>query len=877
MAKSVMYFSRFGVRAVLTPLLISLLLGPSAPMAEAAPTSTAGSTSTGDLPSATYTLPAYTQQQLPVLTSCDPKKQDSGDDLSAVATGNSYLDALNSTAGKLNKTYGKSGSKAKTPASGDDAVDESVTIDTDCDAANRARDPQGKDKLGVDKDGLQCATAKAQADGLQKILASSKEYLACKRGVLGAIKGEIGCFKKQIASADQYENTLVNGPGGLSAMLKQGNDQLTQIDQEVQDRQSQYDAANDRIEGGPGGNPPGLRQAKDKITELSSNLTTQVTQVNQQVQNLRLQQARFETMVNQLVMGRAMDCMNTPVPGYACIKDGTTSAKYASGAVSPLDYVECIYAQSANRAGGNGVVTDSSREDAYLKQAKAAFTLAASKTPSAIALPDTSDPKAFAATMKIYTVNTPSDLLSQLSGTLASMQSATGKNITAQFTADINRCYNNAKTDIANERMQANSPIKLAQTQLQQSFDTARAANSKSFRAMRDTYAQAVKAATGQSVNVNTSQCEAASLEDQAKCFDAFNSLSDSLLTGKVVPTASSLTGPAFSLTNGQPPIHGFTSSLPATNNTARTIAVMCAGLDDCLTKYSNLRTQLKQTVTDRKAFKETFKGQINSQLLTTAKQLAATGFAGAAANGAQSSPMTLNGMAAAIQAQKTHIGNAMAKLNVEAGLDLDSKEVKEPAKDENGLYKPADLKNLIQAEVSPPLPDSNAKGFTDATKSVTDRDSDLAKLEQGLDTDFAAVQAKIASCAAAGKTLACDKVTQFQQDFCKTTTDATSELIKNYMSMAQQATAAKDGKTAKIWSDMVGKLRAEQSNISPPTTGQTTGTDASATTSLTCATAPQAYATACGLGDAVTDAKAKGDGGTGKAKGVGQSSGNGD
>ncbi len=855
MARRVMCLRKMGVRALITTLFFSLSLGP-VPVSVAAPATTTASTIKTDA----YDVPAYTQAKLPSISSCDAKAgaDDASTDLPS--SGNSYIDAVTSTATKLNKTYGTGKTKDDTTSSDDEEVDGNATLDTDCD---KLKGDGAADKLGIDGDKLQCGVVNGDGyvDKMRAKKLASQKYLACKRGVLDALRGEIGCFKKQIADADGYMNEIVNGKGGLAEMLKSGNDDLMQIDQEIQDRQSQYTAANDRIEGGDGGNPPGLKAAKAALTDLSTKLPERVTQVNQQVQNLRSQQARFETLVGQLAMARAMDCMNTPVQGYRCVKDGATSSKYPTGSVSPVDYLKCIYAQSANKVAGGTVVRNATREDSYMKSATAAFTQAAGKAPSATALPDFSDTKAFTASMKVYTVNNPTDLAKLLGPTLRDMEAATGKNMTAQFTADINRCYAAAKKEVATERTDANSPIRASEIAMQQSFDTTKAANAKAFRELRDSYGTAVKAATGQSVNIDISKCEAASLEDQAKCFDALNAMTDALLTGKVVPTASPLTGPALALTNGQDPIHSFAAVLMAKNVTQRTIPVNCSGVDDCLTKYTNLRTQLKQTVDERKAFKETYKTQVNNRLLMTAKDLASKGVTGAGQAGVQQSGITLNSVSADVQKRKNQLATAMSKMGVEAGLDLDPKELKDPAKDDaTGLYKPSDLKSLVMAEVSPALPDVNSKGFTDALKSISDRDKEESKLEDGLDTDIAAIESKVAECAKDKKKAALDTAEKACDKGREDMRACVTAAGKDQISMTSaDINAIVDKMGCKTPECKIEAIKAAK--------GQQTGNSAPTTVAISCGISPAEVKSKCQYYDQLVDDMQKGDDGTSSKK----------
>jgi len=856
-----MCLREFGVRAVITALFLQLSLGSSA-VAFAADEKIAVDT---------YTPREFTAAKLPAISSCDAKAtSDSITSADMPATGSSYMDAILGTAAKLDKSFGNKSSTDTEDSDDEDDVDGNATLETDCEAL---KEKGASDKLGIDSEKLQCGVVNADGyiEHMKEMANASRKYLACKRGVLDALRGEIGCFKKQIADAEGYMNELVNGQGGLAEMLKAGNDDLQKIDQEVQDRTAQMTAANERIEGGEGGNPPGLRQAKDKITELSQKLPTRVTQVKQQTENLRNQQSRFETMVGQLSMARAMECMNAPTAGYRCVAEGTMSSNHPewNGAVSPMTYLKCLTAQSANKLVNGKVIKNAKREEALLKTVDAAFTQASAKAPNPTSLPDFSDAKAFAASMKVYTVKTPADLEKLLAPTLQTMEGATGKAMTAQFRADMNRCYSTAKKEIAAERVDSNSPIKASETAMKQSFETTRSANATAFREMRDTYLLAVKAATGQSVNIDTSKCEAASLEDQGTCFDALNSMTDALLTGKVNPTQ--LTGPAMALTNGQEPIHGFSSTLAAKNVSARSITVNCSGVDDCLTKYTNYRTQLKAAVDERKAFKETYKGNINNKLLNTAKELASKGTMGAGAAGVQASTITLNAVAANIERRKTQLATALSRLGVKDGLDLDAKEIKTPEKDENGLFKPSDLRTLVMSEIVPALPDTSGKGFTKTTDAISERDEALDKLQDAIEKDFNSLEAKKAECTTKLKEKNCQVIKDFQKEFCESDKDSIATSIKSWEDIKNRWTSEADVET-----DATKKTAAETKamnaqkeidKLKASKLGEKTAPDPSSTTELTCGTAPAAYADACGFAGKISTVGDKGNQSTGKSK----------
>src|SRR5690606_31345406 len=173
----------------------------------------------------------------------------------------------------------------------------------------------------------------------------ARKILACQRGVLDAINGELSCFKKQITEAQAYMNELINNQGGLASMLNTGTAQMTAIDQEVADREAQLKELTRRLED----SKTGMGAAKEALDKLSSEIPTQQTAIENTIQKIREDQQRYDTLVRQATLGRTLECLKRPAPGYICVKQGSSSSKYPTGNVSPLDYMKCIYAQNANR------------------------------------------------------------------------------------------------------------------------------------------------------------------------------------------------------------------------------------------------------------------------------------------------------------------------------------------------------------------------------------------------------------------------------------------------------------------------------------------------------------------------------------------------
>jgi len=596
-----------------------------------------------------------------------------------------------------------------------------VSIDTEC-GKGESFPTEGVDKLACPIDDL---------DEKKEAVAKSKKDLACQRGVLEAIGGEVACLKKQIGDAERFVDSLVNSPGGLNAMLTEGNKTL-------QDRSSQLKTVNERISGGENQNPPGLAAAAKALQDLGQKLPEQVDAANAAVSNIRETQARFESLVKQVETASIMKCMNTPTPGYACVRKGTTGTRYPSGDVSPIALMQCIYAQSANKIVGGSVVRNTPREEAMYADAKSKLTLRGDDEIRASAdFPMFSDAEEFKKSFRTYDLNTPEQLLASLKAKVGTM-SVPGKNMAGQLDMDFARCKKQAEARIVADRADSSSSIRASQKSMDASVTKIKSQNAAAFRELRNQYSMALKAATGQSILPDTQGCEKASIEEQSKCFDALNAMVDTLYTGKARATDTALGGAAYGLTGGANPIRAFLGTVAAKNNPARSIAVSCAGVDQCLTKYTTLSQSLR-------SFVEEYPANLNTSIQTAATNLAT----GKDPNTGQPMPggVTLTQVASNIEGMKAKLMGALSRMKVKDGLDLDPKKGEAPEVGENGLYKQGGLRNLVLQGINPPLPDLSSKGFSETLKAVSDADDKLETKQDDLAKYITALESRKQQC----------------------------------------------------------------------------------------------------------------------------------
>jgi hypothetical protein len=747
--------------------VLGLILGVcvvASPAAQAA-TATAAK-SAGTIKSANYPLPEYTNTKLPPITSCDPKAEAAA----AIATGNAYIDSVTSVATTLTNAY----KKKEEDEFDEDAIDGSASIDTKCEEPLKLNiDEKIAEKLSCEKLGNEGFIEQLKAENEE-----AKKRLACSRGVLAAINGELTCFKKQITAAQAYMNELINNPGGLNAMLTMGVAQMSEIDKEVGDREAQLKELTRRLEDPKNG----MGAAKEALDKLSSEIPLKQTAVENDIQDVRAQQARFETLVKQATMGKTMECLQRSTPGYRCVKSGGASKRYSTGNVSPMEYMRCLYAQSANKIAGGKIVTNSSLEDARLSQVDT--TLKGLSVPTSPDMPAFSDQKGFEAAMRSYQINTPEQLIAAFGSITSAADKAVGKSVSGQFRSDVTRCYQESVAQASNERSDQNTNIGVNSYKLAQFAKGKASGYASEMRKLKSTYEQAVKSATGQSVQLNTSRCEKESLENQGKCLDALGAMVDAILTGDGTAAQTKLVGPAASLTAGQPPINGFISELKAPANPARTIAnIECKGLTDCVAKYENLKVELSSVVEERKQRKESMKSEINQKMVTIAQQIAS---GKDPKTGAIMSTNSLNQVSALLSGRKEQLIQAMKRMKVEGSLELDPEKVGDTDIDEkSGLYKANDLRNLVLGAIDPKMLANDEKGFAAASNEIKKRDDDLEGKQQKLDAFIEHAESAAAACVTAAKKGDCERRKGFVDEVCQQRTQL-SDLLRDAGALAE-------------------------------------------------------------------------------------------
>ncbi len=764
-------------------------------------------------------LPDYKNTQLPSITSCDPKNPAS-----------TYFSAGGSTAaGEILKTAANAAISVKDsydPMSEEESIDGKATIDTPCD------EPASIATDNVDK--LACRLMNADyIDDQKKEVAKAIKAMACQRGVLTAMGGEVACLKKQIGEAEKVIDAIVNSPGGLASMLKTGQDTF-------QDRSQQLKTVTERIKGNGSGNI-GLEGAAKLLQDLGVAVPAQVELANTQVTTIREDQARFETLVKQVETAQILKCMNTPVEDKSCLMRGATSSskKYATGPVSPLDHYKCIYAQSANKVVDGTPVLNPGRETELNLYAEKTLTIKSGDEISAFAdFPQIPDADTFRKSSRTFELNTPADLYKRLKEKVGTMNTA-GKNFSGQLDIDFKRCQRLAESRTAKDRSSATSTLRSGQNAMDQSFTKIKSQNATAFRDLRNKYAMALKAATGVSRLPDTQNCEKGSIEAQAQCFDALNSMVDTLYTGKTRSTDKALGAAALGLTGGANPVRAFLGSVPATNDKSRTIPVDCAGVDDCLTKYNSVESGLR-------SFTESYPANLNNTIQQTAMNIST----GSDPKTGQPVPGASNLLAVTqgIEAVKAKLMSALSKLGVDDGLNLDPKSVTPPEKDPSGLFQTAGLKNLVLAGLNPGLPDSGSKGFGDTLKAINERKKEIVEQQGKLATFMQELDSRKLACEAETSKgimdLAekkCDKATD---ELNKCIEAASKDPVSQVASFADYIATFKNG-TPQQYNDYVKSMRSKQNN-------------GAATTGLNCGISPEEKNKACDYFESLSDNKIK-------------------
>lgn len=723
-----------------------------------------------------YEAPAYKNTQMPSITSCDPKNPASA-----------YTNSSGSQAADMLKLTVDTALTVKQGLQeGDDSedIDGKATIDTECGEPASFATEKAKD--------LPCPVSQEFIDKQDDAVGAANHIMACQRGVLTAMGGEVACLKKQIGEAEKAIDSIINSPGGLAAMLKNGQDTF-------QDRTAQLKIVGDRLRG-TGPSNPGLEGAAKALQELDKDLPAQLDMANALVKNIAANQVRFDTLVKQVETAKILDCMNTPIPGRSCIKEGSASTNYPAGAVSPIDHYECVYAQSVDKTGSSP-----GKEKRQYDRAKASMAYKESEMRASPEFPPFTDAKAFEASFRTYSINTPEGLRANL---LKKVTALSGK-FAAQFDKDFKYCQGVAAASVSNDSGRISN-----QAAIDQDISMKKTANVIAFRKLRDQYSMALKAATGKSILVNTEPCEKASAAEQAKCFDAFNSMISTLHTGKVRATDQALGPAALSLTGGANPISSFLGSVAATNDKTRTIPMNCAGIDDCLTRYTAVEGGLK-------SFVESYPANLTNTLQSTASRIASgqDPRTGQPAFGTANLRTVTDGIAAV----KAKLMAALGKMNVDDGLDLDPMKIDAPEKDDHGMLQQNGLRGLVLQGLSPGLPDGSSKGFGDTLKAINKRKTEVKEEQAKLEDYISDLEARKGTCEAERKKEkkeSAGKVCDQANDLLKACVssgkdDPASKAISDWASIGQQYMNTKDATSA-------GYIELMKSLASK--TGETTG-----------------------------------------------------
>lgn len=706
-----------------------------------------------DIKGGTYTEPTYSNHSLPVISSCEAGAN--GDEDGTIpGTGNAVVDSATSTFNTLNKNFGKR------KRSGDDLDGEEdgigVGLGTDCEKlygnipdlsienAKETACGEFKDNAGLVKD-------------QEAIVGKIQQKLACEKGVLGAIRGEIACFKKQIGDAEKFVDSLVTGKGGLNDMLRGATDTMTKMDQEIQDRTSQMKIVDERINGGQNQLPPGLASAAAGLAKLTTSLPGVADSAEKLGTNVL-------TVVQQAETAEIYSCLNETQAGKTCVSASSTNSMYPAGSVSLLQQIQCLSSQSVNRVTSGGVVGDRNTEKNEFEKAKAALTLTGRiRAESAM-----NDKVETYAEVPDYKFDTPAKLNAELRGQIAKLRAKDGnqaKAFLAAYDARYKTCASSAGSKIAQTRTKIEKSVK--------------SKNAAIYRDIRNQYSTALQAATGKSIMLNTAQCESGTLSEQTTCFQRMNKMVDCLYTGQSC-VSGAVSGASIGLTDGMDAMKSFLGSVPARGDPNRTLTVACAGINDCLTKYTSLRTGLDTAVNDAKQAKETMKTNVNAKLQAAATNLASGKDANTSAD--LGLGMTVNQVTTSIGAAKAKIAAAMARLKLGSSLDLSPKKVPGVEVDEkSGLYKMGDLRNLVLGAINPGLPDSNGDGFKDAGDAIKEKEKELGDEKKELSKYLAELKSRASSCVVDAKNAHCDKAKEsFQRCLEMAKADQVSEAQKN-------------------------------------------------------------------------------------------------
>jgi hypothetical protein len=538
-----------------------------------------------------------------------------------------------------------------------------LTIDTVCAEA----DP-------VDPSALSCKSLSPSGKFDMALLRSYKEKnrtalssLNCKKGKMMAIQGELQCLSNQAGILSQQISTLQSAYTQNIQRMQQDVQKMNAI---LTDRVAQMEDVTAKLGDGEKGSA-GMLQMRENIKGLVAGIPKEVAMIKERQKKAADDRKALQEQAQVRTMALTNDCFKKRTkPSFQCEKNGAP--------VSAYEYVLCRYQQNEQVSKKGAVETDSltkSRAEANAKGLAAVLDGIFNDSPKNPNMPSNQQEQQQAMTA-VTTITTAADIEAQY-GNLLRRYDSSRTPVHDFVIGELTTCYKRSESIVSKEKNRPSSELTLAAQRIK-SFETETSTMATELmNKYSQTYTEALASMTGGHYSMDLSTCQNAKPEVVSGCFDKISSTMSGVLDSK--------------------PIGLIIKGSDAKNN----IAFKCAGLNGCITKLQQVRTNLKSEFQRVDTYKKNYVTQANQNVEKFTKSMA----------------QNLSVQSQQLDSRMKQLNGALASLGISSMVNLGSVEGEqlEFQEPDNLVKPPKNVLNLIGGQMNPPMLNVTGSSFTEA------------------------------------------------------------------------------------------------------------------------------------------------------------------
>ncbi len=506
-----------------------------------------------------------------------------------------------------------------------------------------------------------------------------KETAVCRKTKLDSLNAQLSCLYTQAGALKAQINALNDS---YKNNIQKMETDYAQIKAVEEDRNSQLEFLNARLNGDKESGKKGVRQLAAETKEMINRMNADIQAAKEKFTAIDQEKAREE----ELTVNRTMELTN------ACFSAKSNSSfrcEPNGPPVSARDYVLCRFEQN-QRLGEKGAIEQNASVAAEARAKRAALenllnsVLGDSAQMNSAMSPPGANGQQGPAIDKPVTIRSYEELKNQIGDKLTSYNGK-GLDIQAFVLNQYKGCYTRSKSTVVSEKSQNNTALGRMRNQLNSDSRTAAAYVNGLLETYSQQYNENISGLTGANLPVDATKCKNATPERQANCLSEMQKNMEGLYNG--TSTNSQM---AIKLSARDP-------NLQSTLN--------CTGIQGCLTVLENAFTGVKKEKERVTKFKTDYalraKQNVQNFTSTMAK--------------------TLSGQSAELRSKLQSMNNVLKQLSLKPLRIKDVESEQMELDEESKLPKvPKNVMGLIGGQMNPKMPDLDGDQFKEELDQVT-------------------------------------------------------------------------------------------------------------------------------------------------------------